>query len=94
MSSSTRIRYQKTSEPGILVSTKQFQHPTNGARYQVSLDEANQKFTISEVMSNTVVAEGRAVNNHQVRINGKKKLEELGISFGEEQRTVKTKAVA
>lgn len=89
----TRIRYRKTGDPGIIASIKKYTHPTNGATYQVLINEPEKAYRIVETTSNTVVGGGRAVNLHQVKIKAKKNLEKLEISFDDkEKRQVKVKA--
>jgi hypothetical protein len=82
----TRIRYFNTNEPTIIQSVKTYQHPNNGARYKVKIDKEKLQYFVVEDMSETIVATGRAVNLHQVKIKAKKMLVELGISFEYEAR--------
>jgi hypothetical protein len=92
---SVRIRYFETNEPGIIQSVKMFQHPTNGARYKVRINEKELEYHVIEDMSDTVSASGRAANLHQVKIKAKKTLQELGIEFEETEKRARTpKALA
>lgn len=87
----TRIRYGKPVD-GVSVSVKTFQHPTNGARYKIFLNDLERLFWITEELSGLKVADGRAVNMHQVKIKAKLSLEKLGITFSkEEEREVKSR---
>lgn len=91
---STRIRYSKTAETGILQSVKIYTHEKNGARFKVRLDENQKLFQVIEDTSGVIEAEGAAVNMHQVKIKAKKALERLGISFGSEARSNKEEQTA
>lgn len=82
----TRIRYFNTNEPSVIQSVKTYQHPNNGARYKVKINRESLQFFVVEDMSDTIVATGRAVNLHQVKIKAKRILKELGISFEDEER--------
>jgi hypothetical protein len=93
----TRIRYRKSGEAGIIESVKRFPHETNGATYKVQINEPELAYRIIEDTSNTIVASGRAVNLHQVKLKAKATLSGLGIKFDERearQRKPKTVAVA
>lgn len=90
---STRIRYVYTGETCVLVSKQFYIHPKDGSKYQIKLLEADKQYQIIEDMTGLVVAEGKAVNMHQVKQKAKDKLVELGISFEEEDRNVKSKQV-
>lgn len=85
MSSSSRIRYFKTNQSSVIQSVKTFQHPTNGARYKVRINEGELEYHVIEDMSDTVSASGRAANLHQVKIKAKNALQELGIEFEREE---------
>jgi len=84
----TRIRYFKNGD-GLQQSKKTFQHPTVGARYIVLLNPDELTYKIVESLSETVVGEGTATNFSTVKIKAKKKLEDLGILFENEERAVK-----
>lgn len=87
MSTSTRIRYKKTSDDNVVQSVKTFQHPSNGARYKVRINTQELEYFVIEDTADVLVSQGRAVNLHQVKMKSKKALEELGIPFTEEDRT-------
>lgn len=87
---STRIRYTKAKD-GVSETVKRFQHPTNGARYKVVLNQNDFSFSIVETLSETEVDFGKACNMHEVKKKAKKKLEGLGIEFEGEERDVKEK---
>lgn len=80
----TRIRYNKTGDT--LTSKQQFQHPTNGARYQVVINESQKTYSVVDTMAEMLVVQGEATNLHLVKIAAKKALMELGISFEAEGR--------
>ena len=81
----TRIRYFQTNEPQVIQSVKVYAHENNGARYKVRINQTTLEYTVIEDTSDTVAANGRATNLHQVKIKAKKALEELGIQFGKEE---------
>ena len=84
---SQRIRYGKVVD-GITRSVKTFNHPTNGEKYIITLDETNKKFVITEAQTNLELASGAACNLHQVKIKAKKALENLlGFVFEVEDRS-------
>jgi hypothetical protein len=82
---STRIRYRKTGEAGIIESVKRFAHATNGATYKVRINEPELTYEIVEDTSSTVVKTARAVNLHQVKLKAKSALVDLGIEFEEKE---------
>lgn len=83
---SIRIRYAKTAQEHLLLSTKKFSHPTNGAVYKVFINTQELSYTIIEAGSNLKVAEGRASVMHRVKKAAKEAIEKLGIVFVEEKR--------
>lgn len=86
----TRIRYQDANVEGTeLVSVKKFMHPTNGATYQVRINKPDQAYKVVETTAGNVVAEGRAVNLHQVKIKAKNALSNLGIPFNDKETRAK-----
>lgn len=82
----TRIRYQKTSQEGVLRSVKKFQHTTNGARYVVFIRPESLEYLVVNDVTDIIEVSGRAVNLHQVKIKAKDALKGLGISFEGESR--------
>ena len=85
-----RIVY-KNDGHGVLVSCNSFPHPNNGGLFVVELRPSDKTFRIIDKRADdSVVAEGCGVNMHKVKINAKKKMEELGITFDTEVRGKQT----
>ena len=84
---STRIRYRKTNQEGILESVQRFQHPTETAqRLKVFLNTKENKWTVVDDTTDLVQASGHQVNLQRMKIEVKKALGELGIVFSDEKR--------
>lgn len=81
----TRIRYKNTD--GTLKSVKSFQHPTNGGRFSVTINSADNTFIIRDEMADRAVSNGSGTNLHRTKIAAKNALMDLGIEFGEETRS-------
>lgn len=82
----TRIRYSVNGD--LLKSVKDFQHPSNGARYSVTINKVENSFIVVDEMSNDVVKTGSGTNLHQTKIAAKIALARLGISFESEKRNI------
>lgn len=85
----TRIRYVKSEKSDVLVSKQVFFHPTDASQFQVQLNEADKTFKVINLLTGTVLEEGKAVNNHQARVKAKNALVNLGIQFEGEKRDIK-----
>lgn len=81
---SNRIRYEKTHEPGKLVSVRSYRAQHH--QYQVLLDETSNSFKIIALPSKFVVAEGGGHSPANTRIKAKRALTNLGVTFEEEKR--------
>jgi hypothetical protein len=87
-----RIRYSKNGNR--LESVKTFNHPTNGARYRVVLDQDAGAWYVVDAEGGEVAAKGQETSFHKVKKAAKKGLETLGILFTTEVRTVKSEGEA
>ena len=81
----TRIRYSRDSQ-GNFTSVKKFTHATNGARYQVKLNTTESQWLILDDASGLVAASGLNTSMSKMKIEVKKALEVLGITFESEKR--------
>lgn len=81
---SSRIRY--TQNGNRLESVKTFNHPTNGARYRVILEEASGTWYVVDAEGGTVAAKGQETSFHKVKKAAKTALQNLGITFTQEVR--------
>ena len=81
----TRIRYQ-TVKPGVLQSRRRFITST-GQEVLVELDVNQKKYRVLDASSGAVVASGGNTRNVSVlKIQSKRGLTELGVSFQDEKR--------
>lgn len=80
-----RIRYEKNGNR--LESVKTFNHPTNGARYKVLLDESSSSWYVVDAEGGAVAKTGQEASFHKVKKAAKAALEALGIEFSAEART-------
>jgi len=84
----TRIRYEKTTKPGILKSVK-YVHSKNNAVYSVEINLNDCTYRIKNVNSKRVYSGGDNINNLTVlKRNIKSHLSDLGVEFGVETRNV------
>ena len=84
-----RIRYRKTGEH-TLESMQVLGHATNGARYRVRLNLANEnQWLVVDAETDLVAASGFAKNRAAAQKSARKALSELGISvdMGRRNRT-------
>lgn len=82
-----RIRYKKTNQDGILKSVRDLVSDSTGAKYKVKLDTINCTYVITNINSERTYKGGEDVSNlHVLKRKVKKRLEELGVSFGKEIR--------
>jgi hypothetical protein len=82
---SQRIRYQ-TVAPGILKSRRLFM-TADGQEVAVQLDLTTKQYQILDSVTGGVVAEGGNTRNKSVlKIQAKRGLTELGVTFSEEKR--------
>jgi len=86
---SNRIRYAKTDQPYILRSVKDYQHPTNGGRFYILLNEEKLAFKIYDDVAEMVAVQGTAVSLHKLKIAAKDALVKLGIGGFEKEERVK-----
>lgn len=84
----TRIRYSKTDNT--LRSVKDFQHPTNGGRFSISIDTTTLTFFVRDEMAEQTVKTGTGKSLSQVKIFAKRALQDLGIQFDSEVRRERT----
>jgi hypothetical protein len=82
---SSRIRYSKLSDSR-LQSVKTFSHPTNGARYKVVLDLAANQWLVIEDTTSLLAASGHNNTLHNLKLDAKNALVELGVPFSKESR--------
>jgi hypothetical protein len=83
---SKRIRYEKSSAPGIFFSVKTY--TSNGCEYRVSLNMNTLNFNIINLTKNGVVETlGEAVSGPQLKIKAKQALVKLGVVMDEEKRS-------
>lgn len=82
----TRIRYSKTNQDGLLQSVQKFQHPTNGARYKVMLNLTESQWLIIDDVTDIPVATGHHKDQHKMKLAAKKALTGLGVAFQTEAR--------
>lgn len=82
-----RIRYKKTKEDGVVVSTKTYTSARTGAQYKVYLNLNDVTYKIKNVNSENVYRGGENINNLNVlKRNVKARLESMGVQFEEEDR--------
>ncbi len=84
---SQRIRYKKTSQ-GVLTSRRHFTTAA-GVEVLVELDLTSKKYRILDSVSNAEVVPptGNTKNTSVLKIQAKRGLEALGVTFTEEVRT-------
>ena len=84
---STRIRYKKTNDDGILKSVRDFTN-RNGISYYVKLNTNDRTFEIRYKENQQLVkGGGKNINNLNVlKRTIKKELKGLGVEFGEDVR--------
>lgn len=81
----TRIRYMEV-QPGVLQSRRRF-ITSSGAEVLVELDLNAKKYRILDSVSGTEIATGGNTRNKSVlKIQSKRGLSALGVSFAEEKR--------
>ena len=83
---STRIRYTKTNQDGLLQSAQKFQHPTNGERYKILLNTNEHQWSVIEDNTDIIAASGHQKDLHRMKIEVKKALNQLGVNFSNETR--------
>lgn len=81
---STRIRYVKTSEDGVLNSMRSFE--TAKGKYKVTLNLNNMSFKIWNVDIEETHEGGNTKNLAVLKRQAKRKLKELGVDFDIETR--------
>lgn len=82
-----RIRYKKTKNENIVVSTKIFTSARTGAQYKVFLDLENVTYKIKNINSENVHRGGENINNLNVlKRSAKARLEGMGVNFDDEVR--------
>ena len=90
-----RIRYQTTSEEGILISVRKLYSETNGQTYAVVLDTNECTYTIKNLSKQSILSNykgGENINNLTVlKRKIKTHLEQLGVLFDSEIRTTEGK---
>lgn len=74
-----RIRYGKANVKGLNRSVKTYNHPTNGARYYVLLNAANNTWSIVDESNHIKVVEGSASTHYKMKIEARDGLEKLGV---------------
>lgn len=79
-----RIRYVKNGNR--FESQKTYNHPTNGARYKVLLDESNNSWYVVDAEGGAVAKTGQENSFHKVKKAAKAGLASLGIDFSTEER--------
>ena len=91
---SQRIRYQKV-RPGVLLSRRHYT-TQSGQSVMVELDLLNKKYRILDSVSSddVVPPTGTTKNNSVLKIQAKKGLESLGVTFAEETRDRSNTGVA
>lgn len=84
---STRIRYKKTNDDGILKSVRDFTNK-NGISYYVKLNTVDRTFEIRYKENQQIVkGGGEKINNLNVlKRTIKKELKSLGVEFGDDVR--------
>ena len=83
---SSRIRYNKTNKEGVVVSNKVFKS-SNGATYQVWIDENDVTYSIKNLTSRRLYKGGENINNlTHLKTAIKNHLGKLGVSFESEIR--------
>lgn len=82
-----RIRYEKTDDEGILCSVRNFYSKRWDAMYIVYLNINEVTFYVKNMLSGRKYTGGDNTNNlHVLKRQVKKKLEGLGVEFGDEIR--------
>lgn len=82
-----RIRYKKTKDENIVVSTKIYTSARTGAQYKVFLDLENVTYKIKNINSENVHRGGENINNLNVlKRAAKSRLEGMGVNFEDESR--------
>lgn len=89
---STRIRYERTEKPEVLVSVRIFR--VANLSYRVKLDTATLSYSVEDIANCTVVGQGSASSLNQLKIKAKNELLKLGVQFGEESRNRNSNAAA
>lgn len=81
-----RIRYEKTQTEGVVKSKNVLFHPNNGSKFVVYLNLNEGKWEIVDYDSDLVAASGWVKSPHKMKIEVRKKLDELGMSLSVDVR--------
>ena len=91
-----RIKYKGKPTDPIQESAKTVDHPTNGAKYKIVLDNVDFKYKIYDIAAGDMppVKYGHGTSRHKVMIGVKNALEELGFKMEKEPRPNRKKGVS
>ena len=79
-----RVRYIKTENSNIKVSSNVFS--VDNRSYRVRLNLENMTFSIGDLVKDVEAIHGEASTTHKLKIKVKKELERLGVIFDDEKR--------
>jgi hypothetical protein len=80
----TRIRYNKTDNPSIFISTRIFYAGVNSYRVRINTDDLS--FVILDAIADVSVKTGSAKTASTLKKDIKKAMIDLGVDFGSENR--------
>jgi hypothetical protein len=68
-----------------------YQHPTNGARYRVSLNTKEHQWMVIDYVSELIASSGRITHPVKLRLQARKGLEKLGVVLDNDVRKPRPK---